>query len=108
MPKSTKTPISTGSKPYKRESHSPSQDIKPNPSISPSPKKNQNTVAGKRRPWTSDELLQLFEHVIKHGAAGKKVWESAVEGRTANQAYLAWQQTLAPFLRGAIETRRGK
>ncbi|WWD09070.1 hypothetical protein V865_007190 [Kwoniella europaea PYCC6329] len=105
MPKTPRSPTSSSYAPYHQPS-SPLEDIKPNSNAAKSPKKSR-TSSG-RQPWTNHELLQLFEHVMKNGAGGKKVWESAVEGRTANQAYLAWQQTLAPFLRSAIETRRGR
>ncbi|WWC99345.1 hypothetical protein V866_006246 [Kwoniella sp. B9012] len=109
MPKTPRTPTSSCHAPYHQPS-SPLEDNKPTFDTAKSSKmsKSSSGEPSSRRPWTNDEFLQLFEHVMKNGAGGKKVWESAVESRTANQAYLAWQQTLAPFLRSAIETRRGR
>ncbi|WWC66678.1 uncharacterized protein I206_100582 [Kwoniella pini CBS 10737] len=109
MPKSSsvpKTSSSSGNHIYKRESPS-SDDVKPSVPSS-SIKKQSSSPNSNRRPWTNNEFLQLFEHVVKHGASGKKVWETAVEGRTANQSYLAWLHTLSPFLKAAIETRKGR
>lgn len=41
--------------------------------------------------WTSEELVNLFRHVSKNGTqSGKRGWEVAVPGRTANQSYQAW------------------
>ncbi|KAK6905358.1 hypothetical protein I204_05308 [Kwoniella mangroviensis CBS 8886] len=62
-------------------------------STSPSP----NLSA--KRPWTSDELMQLYDHVKKNGS---KTWEGAVQGRTSNQCYKVWNQTIDPYLKNAI------
>ncbi|WVW81945.1 hypothetical protein I302_103948 [Kwoniella bestiolae CBS 10118] len=107
MPKTPNTPKSTSLKPY-TPSPSPLNDTKPTITTPKSKTPTGGSSPSNRRPWSNEEFTQLFDHVMKNGAAGKKVWESAVQGRTANQAYLAWQQTLAPFLRAAIETRRGR
>ncbi|OCF59507.1 hypothetical protein L486_02174 [Kwoniella mangroviensis CBS 10435] len=82
MPKTPRTPTSSFHAPYDQPS-SPLEDCKPTLDSAKSPKKTKSTSGelSSRRPWTNDEFLQLFEHVI---------------------------QTLAPFLRSAIETRRGR
>ncbi len=44
---------------------------------------------GRCTPWTSEELSQLFEHVIKHGTQ-KPEWDLAVPGRSGSLCYKNW------------------
>jgi hypothetical protein len=99
MPRAPKTTKSTKStddiKPYIRSSTSPSPESSSptDPPMTPPKKKTKKEPSsgdsGKKRAWTSEEYLQLFEKVSKAGG-GIKTWEGAVEGRTANQCYQAW------------------
>ncbi|WWC99343.1 hypothetical protein V866_006244 [Kwoniella sp. B9012] len=36
---------------------------------------------------------------------GSKNWEGAVQGRTSNQCYKVWNQTLDPYLKNAIMSK---
>ncbi|WVR03508.1 hypothetical protein IAU60_000499 [Kwoniella sp. DSM 27419] len=82
-------------------------DIKPNVSLSPAqpsmadpPKKARQS--GLSRRWTSEELLQLFEHAMKNVHTK---WEGAVPGRTANQCAQTWGKTLVPFIKDSIRSK---
>ncbi|WVW81941.1 hypothetical protein I302_103944 [Kwoniella bestiolae CBS 10118] len=90
-------------KPYNRSS-TPMIDIKPDiqnteiPNSTPRKEKAKRDVSTSRK-WTSEELIQLFEHVSKNGT---KRWENAVPGRTGNQSYQTWLQSLSPFIKRSI------
>ncbi|WWD22430.1 hypothetical protein CI109_106921 [Kwoniella shandongensis] len=115
MPATPKsTPTKPKAKPYDRTSTSPSSDISDTKPDLTTPTKsktkmNKNSVSPRQpRPWTNEELGQLFEHVLKSSTLGMKGFEGAVEGRNANQCYQSWMNTLAPFLKKAIATKGGK
>ncbi|WVF66162.1 hypothetical protein IAT40_000902 [Kwoniella sp. CBS 6097] len=82
-------------KPYDRPKASTPNRKESKPDIS-SPSKRVG-VAGRK--WSSDELLQLFEHVLKNGPRN---WEGVIEGRTVNQCQQTWSKTLVPFLKNSI------
>ncbi|KAK8845483.1 hypothetical protein IAR55_006196 [Kwoniella newhampshirensis] len=115
MPATPKTtPNNAKRKPYGRSSASPSSSeenvIEPKvktPKKSKLPSKNTDSPRVAKA-WTNDELGQLFEHVEKAASPSRKVFEGAVEGRTPNQCYQSWINTLAPFLKKAIATKAGK
>ncbi|WWC99341.1 hypothetical protein V866_006242 [Kwoniella sp. B9012] len=74
---------------------------------SPKKEKVKRDVTTSRK-WTSEELIQLFGYVSRHGTAmGKNGWENAVEGRTANQSYQTWLQSLSPFIKKSIAGKDG-
>ncbi|WVQ93798.1 hypothetical protein IAU59_000876 [Kwoniella sp. CBS 9459] len=105
VPKSSSPP----EKPYDRPTTSTANagaadDIKPKIKNSPA----SSSPSGKNaRRWTSEELLQLFEHVSKHGTVmGNSGWAQAVPGRTANQAYQTWLQSLSPYIKKAIAAKK--
>ncbi|WWC85935.1 uncharacterized protein L201_000805 [Kwoniella dendrophila CBS 6074] len=106
MPRQAADTSSPTSKPYDRPSTPiKAEDNKPNPK---SPKKSPSTkterkrenVAGRK--WTSEELLILFNHVMKNG---QRDWDNAVQGRTANQCNQTWSKTLLPFIKQSIESK---
>ncbi|OCF59511.1 hypothetical protein L486_02178 [Kwoniella mangroviensis CBS 10435] len=77
------------------------------PNTTPKKEKAKRDVSTFRK-WTSEELFQLFEHLSRHGTAmGKNGWENAVEGRTANQSYQTWLQSLSPFIKNSIAGKDG-
>ncbi|WVQ93789.1 hypothetical protein IAU59_000867 [Kwoniella sp. CBS 9459] len=82
-------------KPYARDKETTPQQEDNKPTVS-SPSKRAG-VAGRK--WTSEELLQLFEHVLKNGPRN---WEGVVEGRTVNQCMQTWSKTLLLFLKNSI------
>lgn len=53
------------------------------------PKTSKPKTTTAARPWTGEEYVALFNHVVKHGAR-KATLGTAVDGRNGNQAYLAW------------------
>ncbi len=67
------------------------ESIKP---AKPAPKRRNAPatpgVAGVRGPWSGEEYVQLFDHVMAHGA-GSKSFAVAVPGRSVNQAAMAWR-----------------
>ncbi|OCF45200.1 hypothetical protein I317_01003 [Kwoniella heveanensis CBS 569] len=89
-------------KPYARTTTTDNQNTTPKqkndaePNFPSSPSKRAG-VAGRK--WTSEELLQLFEHVLKNGPRN---WDGVVEGRTGNQCMQTWSKTLLPFLKNSI------
>ncbi|WVF66173.1 hypothetical protein IAT40_000913 [Kwoniella sp. CBS 6097] len=105
MPRASK-PDSPPSKPYDRlatPTSDSADDIKPKIKKSGNP----DSPSKNARRWTSEELTQLFEHVSKHGTSmGTAGWAHAVPGRTANQAYQTWLQSLSPFLKKAIAAKK--
>ncbi|WWC85932.1 uncharacterized protein L201_000802 [Kwoniella dendrophila CBS 6074] len=100
MPKAFKATSLPTCKPYSSLESSDSkpklEEEKPKKSKT---KSTTNTSSNAKRPWTSEELMQVYEHVKKNGC---KSWENAVEGRTSNQCYKVWTQTLDPYLKNAV------
>ncbi|WRT63717.1 uncharacterized protein IL334_000640 [Kwoniella shivajii] len=98
------TKTNPSSKPYNRSSSTEEIDIKlqlDQKETTKKPKTQRENIGNRK--WTPDELIQLFEYVSKHGTSlGKNGWENAVPGRTANQSYQAWLQTLTPFIKKSI------
>ncbi|WOO84668.1 uncharacterized protein LOC62_06G008185 [Vanrija pseudolonga] len=73
------------------------------PKASPKPK---SSYGGEQKgAWTPAELLQLYHHVTMHG---KTRWESAVPGRSAQQARETWGRRLDGILTKAIAGLGGK
>ncbi|WWC99340.1 hypothetical protein V866_006241 [Kwoniella sp. B9012] len=109
MPRQIINAFSPSSKPYKRPT-TPDQDIKPKtepttPKTENSPAKNKtkrSRAATSSKKWTSEELLTLFNHVLRNG---QKDWDNAVEGRTANQCCQTWTKTLLPYIRQSIDSK---
>ncbi|WWC66682.1 uncharacterized protein I206_100586 [Kwoniella pini CBS 10737] len=93
------------SKPYDRPSTPPPiKDEKPDfltPKKSPTERKQRVDTPGRK--WSSDELLDLFNHALK---TDEKDWDKAVEGRTAKQCSQTWKKTLLPFIKQNIENKK--
>jgi hypothetical protein len=90
LPKRTKSTKSA--KPVDSDEFTPDseEDVKP---AKPAPKRRtapSRTGAGVRGPWSGEEYVQLFDHVMANGA-GSKSFAVAVPGRSANQAAMAWR-----------------
>ncbi|OCF59512.1 hypothetical protein L486_02179 [Kwoniella mangroviensis CBS 10435] len=108
MPRQIINAFHPASKPYKRPT-TPDLDTKPKtepttPKTESSPrhKTKRTRVATPNKKWTSEELITLFNHVLKNG---QKDWDRAVEGRTANQCCQTWTKTLLPYIRQSIESK---
>ncbi|WWD22434.1 hypothetical protein CI109_106925 [Kwoniella shandongensis] len=83
-------------------------DHKPDIKTTHSPSKTRRDYSD-RKPWTHEELIQLFEYDSKSGSSmGMRAWGNAVEGKTANQSYQTWKQTLSPWIKKAIAAKGGK
>ncbi|WVW81943.1 hypothetical protein I302_103946 [Kwoniella bestiolae CBS 10118] len=87
-------------KPYTLQSRLEVEEEEPKPRItsSPSPVPSSPT----KRSWSSEEFMQLHEHVKKNGCTA---WDRAVQDRTGNQCYKVWIQTLDPYLKNAIMSK---
>ncbi|KAL7418829.1 hypothetical protein Q5752_006513 [Cryptotrichosporon argae] len=117
MPRASLCP-SPEVKPYDRPTYSPAHsgsDRTSSPlTASKSPKskpaksdkdKTAKSPRAKGTAWTTDEYLALYAHVTKHG---KREWDAAVPGRTANQSYQSWLKTLDPMLKKSVAERAKK
>ncbi|WVW81940.1 hypothetical protein I302_103943 [Kwoniella bestiolae CBS 10118] len=99
MPRQIMNTFSPQSKPYNRPS-TPISDTKPKLEAPSKPKRSRADTPSKK--WTSEELLALFNHVLKNG---QRDWDRAVEGRTANQCCQTWTKTLLPYIKQSIESK---
>ncbi|WWC58266.1 uncharacterized protein I303_100804 [Kwoniella dejecticola CBS 10117] len=101
-----KDTTTSSAKPYDRPSTAAHiKDEKPDTQSS---KKSTKKTTRQRadtsgRKWTAVELLDLFNHALAHG---QRDWDKAVQGRTANQCAQTWRNTLLPFIRQAIESKK--
>jgi hypothetical protein len=82
MPRHSKSPTPEF-KPYTKQTSSDA------PQSEDTPKKR-----GAGRPWTSEDLIILFDVVVKHGASTKS-FEGAIEGRTRRQCVMTWWYVLS-------------
>ncbi|ORY23611.1 hypothetical protein BCR39DRAFT_346038 [Naematelia encephala] len=88
-PKKRKTPADAPSDDSPKRIKTPSK---------PSPKKLTP------KPWTSEEMIKLFDTAIKSGASGK-AFDGLIPGRTGEQCYGNWRMVIAPAIRKMLDER---
>ncbi|RSH85575.1 hypothetical protein EHS25_003714 [Saitozyma podzolica] len=107
MPRTPKTPTNNGIKTSLAPPPSPS----PYPDTSPISSAKSSATSPRRarasttlRPWTSEELVKLFDTVAKRGAVGS-AFDGLIEGRTGASCYSTWNNTVVPYIKKALEEK---